>query len=250
MQQTSGKRVGLPGMNPAGLATHLNGLFAPGALAADLRQPGDPELLLPAEAAFLGRAVIDRAREFAAGRLCARRALQEFGIVNFPIEVGDGRQPIWPASMVGSITHTGGFCAAVVAERIRIRALGIDSETIEHVNSELWPAVCVPEELAWVHSLAPSSQRCAVALIFSAKEAFYKCQYPLVRERLNFHDARIEAGAWNGDAAHGVIQAFKIHPTRSIALRTAAVLALQGRFLFHDGLVTAGMSLAAPPDPQ
>jgi 4'-phosphopantetheinyl transferase EntD len=233
-------------MNPAGLSTILSGLIVPDAIVAELRQPGDPALLMPEEAEFLGRAVAARVQEFAAGRLCARRALREFGIVDFPIKVGEGRQPLWPDSMVGSITHTTGFCAAAVAERRQVRALGIDSETVDDINTEIWPAVCVPDELAWVHSLPASEQRAAVGVIFSAKEAFYKCQYSLVRERLNFHDAKIEAGGWDGDASRATIQPFKVHPTRSIALRTVATLALQGRYLFHDGFVTAGMSLAAP----
>src|SRR5271170_2846494 len=103
-------------MNPANLSTKLGNLFPPGAVVADLREPGDPELLLPVEATYLGRAVPKRVQEFTAGRLCARRALAEFGIVDFPIKVADDRRPIWPDSMVGSITHTAGFCAAVVAE--------------------------------------------------------------------------------------------------------------------------------------
>jgi len=106
--------------NPADLSPTLSRLFLPGVVAADLRGPGDVKLLMPEEARYLGRAVPKRVREFAAGRLCARRALAEFGIVDFAVEVADDRQPVWPASMVGSITHTAGFCAAVAAERNRI----------------------------------------------------------------------------------------------------------------------------------
>ena len=57
-------------MNPATLSTRLGSLFPPGAVAADLRGPGDPKLLLAAEAMYLGRAVPKRVQEFAAGRLC------------------------------------------------------------------------------------------------------------------------------------------------------------------------------------
>ena len=72
-------------MNPANLSTRLGSLFSPGVIVAILREPGDSGLLLPEEAAHLGRAVPKRMQEFAAGRLCARRALAEFGMPDFPI---------------------------------------------------------------------------------------------------------------------------------------------------------------------
>lgn len=227
-------------MNPANLSSRLGGLFPQGAVAAELRELGDADLLLPAEAAKLGRAVPERVREFAAGRLCARRALAEFGILDFPIGVGDDRRPLWPDLMLGSITHTAGFCAAVVAERRRVAALGIDSEVVGDVDLKIWPRISVPLEAAWVGSLPAPEQAAAVTLIFSAKEAFYKCQYPLGGERLGFHDARVEAVEWG--ASQGV---FKIHAMRGIALSERVTLPMQGRYLFHEGYVTAGVGIAA-----
>ena len=215
-------------------------LFPPGVAAAELRENGDPGLLLPEEAAYLGRAVLKRAQQFAAGRLCARRALAEFGIVDFPIRVADDRQPIWPDHMVGSITHTTGFCAAAVAERCGIGAVGLDSEVVGEVNGEIWPRICVPHETAWLASLPASQREAAVTLIFSAKEAFYKCQYPVVHESLDFRDVSVEAAAWG--ASSGV---FTIHPVRNIAIAKDLTVPLQGRYLFHEQFVTAGMALAA-----
>jgi enterobactin synthetase component D / holo-[acyl-carrier protein] synthase len=225
--------------NPANLSPTLGRLFLPGVVAADLRGPGDVKLLMPAEARYLGRAVPKRVREFAAGRLCARRALAEFGIVDFAVEVADDRQPIWPASMVGSITHTAGFCAAVAAERESVAALGLDSEVVGDVKVEIWSKVCVPDESAWVRALPASQQPAAITLIFSAKEAFYKCQYPLAHERLDFQDVRVEA-AWG--ASDGL---FRIHAARSIAMCLRTAMPMQGRYLFHDEFVTAGLGLAA-----
>jgi 4'-phosphopantetheinyl transferase EntD len=227
-------------MNPAGLSTLLSGLFPPGAVAAELHGPGDPSLLFRAELELLGRAVPKRVGEFAAGRLCARRALQELGVADCPLRVGDDRQPVWPPAMVGSITHTTGFCAAVVAERRRVHALGLDSEVVGDVDIEIWPRICVPEELAWIGSLPEAEQRAAVTLIFSAKEAFYKCQYSLVGERLNFQDARVVPAEWNLERGD-----FHTHATRAIALPSVDVQALQGRYAFHEGRLTAGVGLAA-----
>lgn len=230
-------------MNPAASSNRLGSLFPPGAVAAVLHGPGDPRQLLAAEAVHVSRAVPKRAQEFAAGRLCARRALAELGIVDYPLTAATDRQPIWPGSIVGSITHTAGFAAAVVAERRSAAALGIDSEVVGDICADIWPSICVPAEIAWMESLPPAERAAAVTLIFSAKEAFYKCQYPLIGERLNFHDVRVEAqrGASGG--------AFRIHAVRSIALRACAALPVQGRYLHHDGLVTAGMGLAVSADP-
>jgi 4'-phosphopantetheinyl transferase EntD len=228
-------------MNTASLSSRICSLFPAGVTAAELREKGDPGLLLPEEAVYVGRAVAKRVQEFAAGRLCARRALAEFGIVDFPIRVADDRQPIWPERMVGSITHTAGFCAAVVAERRRIGAVGVDSEVVGDVNAEIWPSICVPGETAWIGSLPAAQRPAAVTLIFSAKEAFYKCQYPLVREALDFRDVSVEAAAWGAD--EGV---FTIHPIRNIAIAQASALPLRGRYIFHEQFVTAGMAVAAP----
>src|SRR5579863_5143627 len=165
--------------NPARLAMGLHGLFPAAVVGAELREPGDPSLLLPEEAACLGRAVPKRVQEFAAGRLCARRALAEFGVTDFPVRVASDRQPLWPEFLVGSITHTDGYCAAVVAERRRLSAIGVDCEVMGRVTRELWPSIFGPEESRWLNSLAQSERVAAVTLLFAAKEAFYKCQYPL-----------------------------------------------------------------------
>jgi 4'-phosphopantetheinyl transferase EntD len=246
MPQSSGKRVRFCqtsvmtiASHPATLSPALSGLFSPGAVAAELRIPGDIELLLPAEARHLGRAVPKRAREFAAGRLCARRALAEFGIVDFAIEVAADRQPVWPASIAGSITHTAGFCAAVVAERGLFSGLGLDCEVVGDVKVEIWSRVCVPAETAWLRALPASQRQAAVTLLFSAKEAFYKCQYPITQERLDFLDVRVEA-AWGASEGQ-----FRIHPTRTLGIGLRTALPMHGRYLFHQEFVTAGVGLAA-----
>jgi 4'-phosphopantetheinyl transferase EntD len=226
-------------MNPAKLSSSLGALFSAGAVVAELRGPGIPALLMPAEAANLGRAVPSRVREFAAGRLCARRAMAEFGIVDCPVPAGRDRQPRWPGSMAGSITHTSDFCAAVVAERHNAAALGLDSEVVGDVKPGIWARICGPQESDWVRSLPAEEQPAAATLIFAAKEAFYKCQYTVVRERLEFADARVEVAGWSGSG--GI---FNIHATRRIAISKHTALPMPGRYLFHEELVSAGLTLS------
>jgi 4'-phosphopantetheinyl transferase EntD len=169
-----------------------------------------------------------------------RRALAEFGIDGFPLRVAEDRQAVWPEAMVGSITHTADFCAAVVAQRARISALGLDTEVVGDVNPEIWQRICVPGELAWIDSLPAAVQAAAVTLIFSAKEAFYKCQYPLTREPLGFHDVSVEAAPCG--PSEGM---FLIHPSRAIAMAAHTALPIEGRYRYHEGFVTAGVSAAA-----
>jgi 4'-phosphopantetheinyl transferase EntD len=220
--------------NPARLSSSFQALFPPGIIAAESDQPGRVDLLLPAEAACLGRAVPERQQEFAAGRLCARRALAELDIENFALIAAPDRQPIWPAAIVGSITHTAGLCAAVVASGSRFAALGVDTEIVGRVTAELRTRICVASELDWIDSLPEARRAAASALVFAAKEAFYKCQSPLTGQWLGFQDVRIEAAA----------DTFRVIPTRPIALTEVVTSPLTGRYHYHQEFVSAGIALA------
>jgi len=227
-------------VNPAVLSADYRGLFPDGVAAAELRSPGDATMLLPAEAAFIGNAVQKRVQEYAGGRLCARRALAEFGIENYALQVLSDRRPAWPQSMVGSITHTAGLCAAVAGERRRFCGLGVDSEVVADVTPELWPKICAPREIQWLMSLPAEEQAGAAALIFAAKEAFYKCQYPVVEEFLSFHDVLIDMPEWGAPRA-----VFQVHAVRDLAIAEHAAFPVLGRYRFHEEFVSAGVGLPA-----
>jgi 4'-phosphopantetheinyl transferase EntD len=228
------------GANPAVLSPRVRALFPDGAVAAELREPGDPSQLLPAEAACLtSGAVQKRRREFAAGRLCARRAMAELGIHDFALRVAEDRRPLWPESLVGSISHTGGLCVAVVAPKTSLAAVGLDSEVVGSVTPDIRPTICVPAELAWLDSLPAADRAAAVTLIFSAKEAFYKCQYPVTAEWLNFDDLRTEPLEWGASAG-----AIRIHANRSLSIDDRAALPILGQYVFHEEFVTAGVALS------
>jgi 4'-phosphopantetheinyl transferase EntD len=227
-------------VNSAAISLGFKALFPGGVAAAELRGVGDPSLLLPAESAGLGRAVETRVQEFAAGRACARLALAQFGFHDFPLAARSDRQPAWPPSMVGSITHTAGLCAAVVGESARFVGLGLDCEVVGDVEPELWPKICVPSEIAWLLSLPPGERARASALIFAAKEAFYKCQYPAVGEFLDFHDIRLGIREWNSGPA-----GFEVHTScaRALAVATFTQFPVLGTYRFHEHYVSAGVAL-------
>jgi 4'-phosphopantetheinyl transferase EntD len=223
------------------LSAGFRTLFPDGAAAAELRGVGDASLLMPAEAKCMEGAVQSRIQEFAAGRSCARLALSQFGIHDFPLAVGSDRRPAWPPSMVGSITHTAGLCAAVVGEAARFLGLGVDSEVVGDVKPDLWPAICVPCETAWLRSLPPLERARAAALIFAAKEAFYKCQYPATGEFLGFHDIRIGVPDLSNAQA-----GFEVHANRALRIAGSTAFPVHGRHRFHEHFVSAGVALDRP----
>ena len=170
----------------------LRPLLPAGIAAAEWLGEGDPTQLSDAEQHGVRRAAPKRAREFAAGRFCARHALTRFGVEAFALGMGRDRRPLWPPHLVGSITHTDGFCAAAVGERRRFRAIGIDAETIGGVTSDLWSRMFLPAEIAQLERLTGAEQARTATLMFSAKEAFYKCQYELSGQWLEFTDVAVE----------------------------------------------------------
>ena len=123
-------------------------------------------------------------------------------------------------------------------------AIGLDTEIVGAPTQDIWPTISRGEELAWVRSLPAGEQPAAVTLLFAAKEAFYKCQYPLVGEWLDFHDLRVEAGGW-GESTAG---SFAVSPTRSIRFAGRVALPIVGRYLLHEHFVSA--AVAVPMDPS
>jgi 4'-phosphopantetheinyl transferase EntD len=180
----------------------LSSLLPPG-VASAVRDPSEPVELHPEEAAFVARAVEKRRREFASGRACARFAMAELGLEPRPIPSGPRREPVWPEGVVGSVTHTTGFCAAAVATRAAYAGIGIDAEPDGPLSDAVAARVCEKGELAAAASLGLAEATLAHVL-FSAKEAVYKCQFAESGAYLGFHDVRLELDAGTFRAVLGV----------------------------------------------
>jgi len=155
---------------------------------ADARLEAEP--LHPAELALASRMGAARRREFALGRACARRALAELGIQGEPLLRGEDRAPRWPEGIVGSLTHTEGFCAAAVARRDELLALGLDAER-EPLSQRAAQRVLSVEEREHLAGLAAPPGCGFATLAFSAKESVFKALYPLSGVRLAFRDAAL-----------------------------------------------------------
>ena len=227
------------GLNPARPSAELAALFPPGVFAAELAGEAPPSLLTEAELQSISHCSEKRIRDFTAGRLCARHALKALGVEGFSLLPASDRQPVWPPCVVGSITHTAGYSAAVVARRGPLQGLGIDSEAIAAVHAELWPRVLGEDELARLAELSSARRGTAAALAFAAKEAFYKSQYPLTGEWLEFEDIAIESQ--HGHLAQGE---FRVRPRRALRLAARPGAALGGCFRVHGEFVTCGVALS------
>jgi 4'-phosphopantetheinyl transferase EntD len=135
--------------------------------------PAGGFLYAPEIAAIHG-AVPARRREFAWGRRCAREAIAALGRpAAVPIGVGRHRQPLWPDGLVGSITHTDGFCAAAVVDGRRSGGIGVDAERVVELTPGLRELISGGEDL---RSLPPAPHWPLV--LFSCKEAVQKAWFP------------------------------------------------------------------------
>lgn len=148
--------------------------------------------LYPAEEAHILGASIRRRSAFSAGRTCARRALSEIGIKDFPILAGPCGEPLWPAGIVGSISHTNEYCLAAVAHSTAIRSIGIDVELAGCVETEVWHSVFTLDEIRHLRRQTPADRPLAATIRFSAKEAFFKFYYSLTKCALGLMDMEVD----------------------------------------------------------
>jgi len=141
------------------------------------------------ERSVVDRAVSKRRREFFAGRTAARRALERFGMAAQAIPIGEMRMPVWPNGVIGTITHTDQWAAAVVAPA-RLGGIGIDIEYNGRVTPGLAARVSAlsgdhnPETDAILAQKGISAD----TVRFSAKEAGFKAYYPATHHFLDFNE--------------------------------------------------------------
>lgn len=153
----------------------------------------DEAVLFPEEIELIQRAKAFRRREFSTTRQCARDALAELGVPPVPIAAGDHREPIWPAGIVGSLTHCDGMRASVVAAECDLTALGIDAERNRALPVDVLEVVATPHEANMVMRLQDGWPHINWdTLLFSAKESVYKAWYPRFKSRLSFHNCLIQ----------------------------------------------------------
>lgn len=164
-------------------------------VVAVAREDSATTLLYPGEAAAVARASPARRHEFAQDRACARRALYALGVVDVSVLVGLDREPCWPTGIVGSITHTAGYCAASAARATDILALGIDAELRTPTDLAFERFVCTTRERAFCRFRGDAVPW--PNLLFSAKESVYKAWFPLAGQWIEFQDIELSVDPEN-----------------------------------------------------
>ncbi len=142
----------------------------------------------------LSKAVLKRQVEFLAGRVCAQQALTDLiGHKPRSIPSQPDRSPAWPTGIVGSLTHTAGYAAALIALETHYQGIGIDCEVaLSPDNLKLQKHLCVTHELdTLVETHSNWSPERLLTLVFSAKESLFKCLYRQVRKFFGFSAARV-----------------------------------------------------------
>jgi len=152
---------------------------------------GDVSTLAPIERSAIAGAISRRQKEFAAGRTAAREAMRRLGRWPVSIPMQDDRSPLWPADLVGSISHSHTTCVSVVAIKSHWKAVGVDVEPDQDLPRELWSLIGRQNELRRVSALPEAIRARWMMRLFSAKEAFYKWMYPQTLRVLEFHDVEV-----------------------------------------------------------
>lgn len=148
--------------------------------------PPEPKLG-PKEALSVARAVPKRRLEFASGRSLARSLLSELNQSCSDIPRASTGCPEWPAGTWGSISHSHQIVVAAV--RKGSFGFGIDIEDASPLSADLHRYILHPNETkSW-----PDQQTNQLAkVVFSAKESFYKAQYPKTYTLLDFLDVSVD----------------------------------------------------------
>ena len=92
------------------------------------------------------------------------------------------------------ITHDNRLCVVAVARGERYAGLGVDIEPAEPLEPEIAARIWSPVEAEQAARRTDMTPALASRLVFSAKEAFYKCQFPLTRTFLGFMEVSVALG--------------------------------------------------------
>ena len=179
---TSGEALFLPDRQRFSSSVDISSLFTAGVLTRCEHRDSWLDELAPAEKKQIGDVCEKRYSEFAAGRSQAWQLITSLTGVADTLLIGEYRQPIWPAEVTGSISHSDEYCAVAVAPKSVLDGLGLDVEPFEDLDTDVAEVVLTDAELASTAVIDSRLVRSGAAplggkthkLIFSIKEAIYK----------------------------------------------------------------------------
>jgi 4'-phosphopantetheinyl transferase EntD len=191
--------------------------------------------LFPEERDHISGAVEKRQAEFGTARVCARKALAQLGVAPCSLVPYPDRSPRWPQGIVGSIAHTAGCCVAAVADVRDFAGLGLDVEVDTPLERRLESMICTDSEGARLDRFSDAERGGLAKVYFSAKEAFYKCQYATTQTLIDFKEVEIEL-----DLNAGTFSVVKLKRTGT---EWDFVRRATGRFRRKDGFLIATATL-------
>ena len=183
----------------------------------------------PAEWQDISTASTARQRDFIAGRRLARAISTTLELPPHPLRRREDRSPVWPCDRAGSLSHGKTLCAAAIGKRDEIRSVGIDIESVGRVEPKLWPTLFTEREATYFASLEPDQVAEETTLFFSAKETFYKCQYPVTHSWVGFQDVEIQRrddSTLSARPTHGSAQTWHQSPIHLLQLDASHVVTL------------------------
>jgi enterobactin synthetase component D len=164
--------------------SHIKRLFPPDVRVCLSTALSSRARLLTEELPGTEKMVEQRLLEFTHGRDCARVVLNMCGLGDVAVPRGNSREPIWPRGIVGSISHTGSLAAAVAARTDDLAGIGLDIESADPLSEDIVEMVCRQDEDV-------GSDGGHAKLLFSIKEAIYKCIYPTVGTYVDFKEVKV-----------------------------------------------------------
>jgi 4'-phosphopantetheinyl transferase EntD len=217
----------------------IEAILPAGVIAVEAREDAMDARLFPEEQLVVGRAVEKRRREFTTARTCARAALEKLGFPAGPIPTGERGEPLWPAGVVGSITHCDRYRACAVARSSEIVTVGIDAEPNAALPEGLLGDIARPEELPSLRRLEWELPEVHWdRLLFSAKESVYKAWFPLAKRWLGFEDAVV---AVDPSAGTFTVRLLVSGPP----LADGPLHGFSGSWMVRDGIILTAIAASA-----
>ncbi len=133
-----------------------------------------------------------RIEDFATGRWCSRKVLNQMGLKIRAILNGMEGEPIWPKGVIGSISHTkGAYCAASAFQKY-YHSIGVDIEERKRkISTGAIEYITNNDEKKWLKTKS-NNQSLDSMLIFSSKESIFKLLYPVLKRRFYFKAVSIK----------------------------------------------------------
>ncbi|MFK7956164.1 MAG: 4'-phosphopantetheinyl transferase [Lysobacterales bacterium] len=142
----------------------------------------------------LAKAVGKRRREFAAGRRAAKQCAKRLGMPIEHLLIGTQREPCWPPSIKGTITHDATSAFAWLVSSDHIRGLGLDVEKTSRLKRDTWRLLFTQPELTLLQTSADPE---LALTFFSAKESVYKCLFPTVKRFVGYKEVCLQPSGTN-----------------------------------------------------